>query len=458
MEPRHFDVLVIGAGQAAIPLSFDLAKAGRKVAVAERKALGGSCVNFGCTPTKAAIASARLMHQIRRACEYGLNVERAEPDFAAVMDRARAIAAESRTGLEQQFAAEGAPTLIRGNARFTGRDGKGYCVLVGTDDVIAETVVIDTGTRALVPEVPGLDKVEILTADNWIEMKELPKSLVFLGGGAVALELSQFFRRMGSSVEIVESGPAIGGHEDEDVSNALRHVLEVERIGVHTNAKVERVESTDGRATMFLADGRRIAGECVFVATGRKPNTGDLGVETVGVELDEKGRVKVDDKLRASAPNVFAVGDVRPGPMFTHASWDDYRIVKSQLLGDGSRSTRRVMPYAIFTDPQLGRVGMPEAEARKSGARIGVGRYDVCHNGQARESGLETGFVKVVVDMDSQKLLGAAVLAAEGAEMIQACVDLMNADVPYSVLRDSVVVHPTLMEAVQNAFEAVEEC
>jgi pyruvate/2-oxoglutarate dehydrogenase complex dihydrolipoamide dehydrogenase (E3) component len=436
-ETLSFDILIIGGGQAAPPLARALAKAGKTAALAERKYLGGSCVNFGCTPTKAAIASARVAHLARRANDYGLRIPQVEVDFAAVIRRANEIALESRTGLDHSFENSVNPKLLRGHARFLGRNDASFDVQVADTRVTAKQVVIDTGTRTAVPDIPGLDKINYMHAGNWLERTILPQRLAMIGSGYIGLEMAQFYRRMGSQVVVWEMGPRIAKKEDEEVSATIQQFLERDGIQFRLNAHIQSIDELDASD--------------VFIATGRKPNTDDLGLDTVGVELDRHGYIKVDRRLATNVTGIWAAGDAHVGPQFTHTAWDDYRILLSQITGDGSRTTDRIVPYAMFTDPELGRVGMTELEAREKGLKFRVARFEMNRNGKAREIGESGGFIKVLLEEGTENILGAAVLSVEGAELVHMYIDLMNARASSTVIRDAVHIHPTLAEAVQSA-------
>jgi pyruvate/2-oxoglutarate dehydrogenase complex dihydrolipoamide dehydrogenase (E3) component len=450
----RYDILIIGGGQAGIPLAHALAGAGKRVALAERKDLGGSCVNFGCTPTKAAIASARAAFQARRGAVFGLRIPTVEVDFPAVLDRARSIVMESRASLRRGFEKAESPRLLRGQARLVGREADAFRVRVGKEDVLAARVVLNTGARSLRPPIAGLEKVPYIHAGNWLDHHEVPRHLLFVGGGFIALEMSQFYRRMGSKVTVIDSARQILKREDEDVVFPLQRLLEAEGIQFRLDTLVQRAAPARGGVLLTIrsrAGQGQIRGSNLFLAAGRQPNTGDLGLETIGVKTSKEGFVKVDERLATNVPGVFAAGDIRGGPMFTHTSWDDFRILESQLAGDGSRTTRRVVPYAVYTDPELGRVGMSEREAKESGVKFKVGRFEMRNNGKAKELSETEGLIKVLVDGKSGLILGAAVLAADGSELVHMYADLMNAGAPYTVLRDAVHIHPTLAEAVQSA-------
>lgn len=455
--PSHreiFDVLLIGAGQAAIPLAHALARAGKRVGLAERKELGGSCVNFGCTPTKAVVASARIAFQARRAAVFGLRVPTVEVDFPAVLDRARSILMQSRASLRRDIEHAENLKLYSGHARLEGRQEKAFRIRVGAERLLARQVVLDTGTRTDRPEISGLQRIDFLHAGNWLDHHELPRHLVFAGGGYIALEMAQFYLRMGSRVMVVDGASQILKREDEDVVFLMQSLLESEGIAFRLNSRVTAVTPKGGGLTVTLegtGGKEHIQASQLFVAAGRKPNTDDLGLETVGVEISSDGFIRADERLETNVAGIWAAGDIRGGPMFTHTAWDDFRVLESQLVGDGRRTTRRVVPYGVYTDPELGRVGQTEREARASGARIAIGRFEMRNNGKARERSETEGAIKVVVDADTRRILGAAVLASEGAELVHMYVDLMNADAPYTVLRDAVHIHPTLAEAVQSA-------
>jgi pyruvate/2-oxoglutarate dehydrogenase complex dihydrolipoamide dehydrogenase (E3) component len=445
-----FDVVVIGAGQAGVPLAGALAKLGKRVALVERKFLGGSCINFGCTPTKAAIASARVAHLARRGAEFGLHIPTVDVDFAAVIDRARAIVETYRSGMEKQFGGEKQPVLIRGHARLDGRHDDRFRIRVGDVELLANQIVLDTGNRSFIPPIDGLDTVDVIHAGNWLDHRVLPERLIVIGGGVIAVEMAQFYRRMGSVVTIIEGQERIATTEDPDVSDLLQTIFEREGIALRLQTQVTRVERRGGDIVVHFGDGSELAGSDLFVATGRTPNTDDLGLETVGVE-STKGIIRVDERLETTVTGIWAAGDIRGGPMFTHTAWDDYRVLLSQMTGDRSRTTDRIVPYAIFTDPEIGRVAMNETEARRSDRQIKVSRFDIRRNSKATETSETDGFIKVIIDAGNQEILGATVFCHEGAELVHMYVDVMNARKPASVIRDAIHIHPTLAEAIQSA-------
>jgi pyruvate/2-oxoglutarate dehydrogenase complex dihydrolipoamide dehydrogenase (E3) component len=451
-EGTDYDVLIIGGGQAGIPLAYKLAAEGRTVALAERKDLGGSCVNFGCSPTKAAIASAKVAFQARRASEYGVEIPEVRVDFPAVLRRARGVAETKRAGLDRGLEGSENPRLIRGHARLEGREAGGFRVSVGDRSILVGELVLNTGTRTLVPPIEGIEDVEYIDAGNWLDREGLPDRLAVVGGSYIGLEMAQFYRRMGSDVTVVVgSSDHVTSNEDDDVSEAMRGILAEEGVKFVFCERAEKVaEDGDGLVLMLAGDDpAEVHATHLFLATGRLPNTDDLGLESVGLETDGRGFVEVDERLATDVEGIWVGGDIRGGPMFTHTSYDDHRVLLSQMAGDGSRTTERVVPYAIFTDPELGRVGMTEREAREAGYEVEIHYLNMEEEkGKAYELGENKGFIKVVSAAD--KVLGAAVLTAEGAELVHIYEDLMNADEPLSVVREAVYIHPTLAEDVQS--------
>ena len=458
MVTTKTETAIIGAGQAGVPLARALAKAGRQAALVERNHPGGSCVNWGCTPSKAMIASSRLAAQARRASEWGIRIPQVEVDFAAVMDRARAMVEGARGELEESLASEANLRLVRGHARLDGREGERFRLRVGDDVLLARRVVLDTGTRSARPPIEGLDDLpsgRLIDSENWIGRRELPERVVFLGGGTIALETAQAWRRFGAAVTIVESGPRLAEREDEDVSTELREALEAEGVSVRCGAKAARVEAVGDGVRLHFEDGEALDATHLFIAAGRQANTDDLGLDSIGLEPGKRGEIEVDEHLRTSVPGVFAAGDIRGGGQFTHTAYDDSRVLESQLLGDGSRTTDRVLPYAIFTEPELGRVGMTEAQAREAGHRVLVGHRLMSESGKAREIGRTRGFIKVVAEAGSRRILGAAALCDSGSEVVQLFIELMNAGATADTMLGAVHIHPTLGEAAKNAVAAL---
>jgi pyruvate/2-oxoglutarate dehydrogenase complex dihydrolipoamide dehydrogenase (E3) component len=456
MPSFEVDAAIIGAGQAGVPLARALANAGKQVTLIEAKHLGGSCVNFGCTPSKAMIASARLAAQARRAAEWGLRIAAVEVDFAAVMNRTRSIVRESTDSLDASFKGSENPRLIKAWGRLDGRDGERFRIRAGDDIMLARQVVLDTGNRTVMPGIPGLDQVPCITAETWVGLTKLPEQLIFLGGGTISLEMAQAFRRLGSAVTIIESAPRLAAHEDPEVSQAFYNILISEDIEIHLRAEAERIQATDGKISLHLKGGALVTGSHIFIAAGRRPNTDQLGLETVGVTCSDKGMVEVDKHLRTSTPGIWAAGDIRGGPQFTHTAYDDFGVIEAQMLGNGGKTTDRIIGYAVFTEPELGRVGMTEAQAREAGHDISIGRYEMKNNGKAREIGYREGFIKVIAETGTNRILGAAVLAADGAETVQLYLELMNAGATTETMLNAVHIHPTFGEAAKNAIVAIK--
>ncbi len=450
-----YDVLIIGGGQAGIPLAYKLAGRDFTVALAERKDLGGSCVNFGCSPTKAAIASAKVAFQARRASEYGVEIPEVRVDFPAVLRRARGVAETKRAGLDRGLEGSDNPVLIRGHARLEAREDGGFRVTVGDRSLLVGQVVLNTGTRTLIPPIEGLEAVDFIDSGNWLDREDLPGHLAIVGGSYIGLEMAQFYRRMGSDVTVVVgSSDHVASSEDDDVSEAMRDMLAEEGVGFVFCERARGV-AADGEGLTLTLDGddpAEVRATHLFLATGRRPNTDDLGLENVGLEADRRGFIQTDERLSTDVEGIWAGGDIRGGYMFTHTSYDDHRVLLSQMAGDGRRTTDRVVPYGIFTDPELGRVGMTEREAREAGHEVEVHRLDLQdEKGKAFELGENKGFIKVIADAATDRVLGAAVLTVEGAELVHIYEDLMNADEPLSVVREAVYIHPTLAEDIQSA-------
>jgi pyruvate/2-oxoglutarate dehydrogenase complex dihydrolipoamide dehydrogenase (E3) component len=456
MQPDIYDFVIIGAGQAGVPLAEALAKRNQRVALVERKHLGGSCINYGCTPTKAAIASAHLAHQARRAAEYGLQIADVKVDFEAVIKRASDVAASFRHGLEKRLRSSDNPVWIQGQARLDGTTDHLFNIKIGDKLIQAQQIILDTGAHTAVPRIAGLSNIDFIHAGNWLEHLSLPDHIAIIGGGYIAMEMGQFYRRMGSRVTIIERSAEILGREDPDVSEAVRQYLNEEGVEFQLKTGVESIARTENGVELRLVTGRRatlLNASHLFIATGRKPNTDDLGLETVGFSAGNF--LPVDEHCATPVEGIWAVGDVRGGAMFTHTAWDDYRVVLSQLTGDGSHTNHRVTPYAVFTDPELGRVGMTERQARQSGRQITIGKFDMKNDARSIEMGETRGFIKVIIDAATDQILGAAVLAAGGSELVHMYVDMMNARAPFTVIRDAVHIHPTQAESIQSAVRSI---
>jgi pyruvate/2-oxoglutarate dehydrogenase complex dihydrolipoamide dehydrogenase (E3) component len=446
---RAFDAIVIGTGQAGPSLAGRLSAAGMSTAVFERGRFGGTCVNTGCMPTKTLVASAYAAHLARRAADYGVSIRGAiDVDMKAVQARAQAVSRGSREGIESWMRSLPRCTVVTAHARFTGprtveADGASYT---------AERIFINVGGRASVPPLPGLAGVPFLTNTSMLELEEVPRHLVVIGGSYVALEFGQAFRRFGAEVTIVEQGPRLIPREDVDVSEAVREILEAEGISVRLNAACISVERRGTGVTARLDCGEQPAeatGSHLLLAAGRRPNTDDLGLEAAGVEVDGRGYIVVDGELRTSAPGVWALGDCTGRGAFTHTSYNDYEIVAANLLDHGQRTVADRLPaYALYIDPPLGRAGMTEAQAREKGLNVLVGKRPMTRVSRAVEKGETRGFMKVVVEAATGRLLGAAILGTGGDEAIHGILDTMYAGAPAAVLRRAMHIHPTVSELV----------
>lgn len=448
MSDTH-DAIIIGSGQAGPFLAARLAAAGRRVALIEREHWGGTCVNDGCMPTKTLVASARAAHIARRAADFGVTLGGpVGVDMKAVKARKDRIVQQAVGNLTRWL--EGVPglELVRGHARFTGP----HAVDVGGRALRAPQVFINVGGHATRPAWPGLEGVPALDHTQLLELDVLPEHLLIAGGSYIGLEFAQVFRRFGARVTVVEAADRLLPREDVDVSRELRHILEGEGIVFHTGASAARVSATAGGLRLALQAGgaaHEIEASHLLLATGRRPNTHDLGLDRAGIATDARGFIRVDDQLRTSVPGVWALGDVNGRGAFTHTAYNDHEIVVDQLLEGGRRRVSdRIPAYALFTDPPLGRIGLTEAEVRASGRRARVGVMPMSRVGRAKERGETQGFMKVLVDADTQRILGAALLCIEGDEIVHSLLDVMAANLPYTVVQHCMHIHPTVSELI----------
>ena len=460
--PQHFDAVVIGTGQGGSPLAVRLGKSGRKTAVIERGAFGGTCVNVGCTPTKSYVASARVAHVARHAAPYGVHVAGAVTvDLAQVKARKDQIIGESRSGVEKWLRGTDNVTVFNGHARFTGPHTLN---ISGPDGQIAaeleaDEIFINTGTRAVVPPLDGLERIRYYTNSSLLELTDLPEHLAIVGGSYIALEFAQVFRRFGSRVTVIVRGERVLAREDADFAQAVQKVLTREGIEFRFGAQPQRVEplAGDGVRIAFGADQPAVDATHLLFATGRQPNTDDLGLDAAGIATDKHGMIPVDGALRTQAPGVWAIGDVNGRGAFTHTSYDDYQIVAANLFDSGTRSVdSRIMAYAVFVDPPLARVGMSETEVRQSGRAALMATMPMSRVGRARERGETDGFMKVLVDADTKKILGAAILGIEGDEAIHTFIDIMTAGAPYPTLQYAMHIHPTISELVPTLLDGLK--
>jgi pyruvate/2-oxoglutarate dehydrogenase complex dihydrolipoamide dehydrogenase (E3) component len=447
--PTHYDAAVIGTGQAGPSLANRLSQTGMKVAVVERKYFGGTCVNNGCMPTKTLVASAYAARIAARAEDYGVALNAGfRIDMAKVKARKDAVVLAARSGLETWLTAMPGCTIYRGHARFISP----HDIAIGSDRLSADKVFINVGGRALVPPIPGLDQVDYFTNVSIMDLDFVPKHLLILGGSYIGLEFAQVYRRFGSEVTVIEAAARLVAREDDDISAGIKEILENEGIKFHLATKCSGLAK---RGSEIVAQLDGPAGRCEVVGThlllaiGRKPNTDDLGLEAAGVKLDPRGYVVTDEYLCTSVPHIWALGDCNGRGAFTHTSFNDYEIVAANVLDHAHRRvTERIATYALFIDPPLGRIGMTEHEARQTGRRVLIGKRPMTRVSRAVEKGETQGFMKILVDQNTGKILGAAILGTSGDEAIHCITDTMYADAPYSTLQHAVHIHPTVSELI----------
>jgi pyruvate/2-oxoglutarate dehydrogenase complex dihydrolipoamide dehydrogenase (E3) component len=451
-----FDAIVIGAGQAGPPLAERLGQAGMTVALIERKDFGGTCVNTGCTPTKTLVASAYAVHLARRAGDFGVTIGGpVGVDMKAVKARKDEVAGGSRGNVEKWVAGMKGVTAFRGQAAFESPTE----VRVNSELLAAPKVFLNVGGRPIVPDMPGVDRVKFLTSTSILELDELPRHLVVVGGSYIGLEFAQMYRRFGAEVTIVEKADRLIQREDGDISAAVKDILEAEGIHVRLKAECISFRPYDGEIGVGVdcTDGPpEIVGSHVLLAVGRRPNTDDLGLEKTGVAMDRHGYIAVDDQCRSSVPGIWAIGDCNGKGAFTHTSYNDFEIVAANLLDDDPRRVSdRIPVYGLFIDPPLGRVGMTEAEARKSGRRVLIGTRQMTRVKRAVEKGESLGFMKALVDADSHEILGAAILGLTGDEAVHGMLDVMYAKAPYTTISRAVHIHPTVSELIPTMLQGL---
>ncbi len=446
---QTFDAIIVGAGQAGPSLAGRLTGAGMKVALIERHLFGGTCVNTGCMPTKALVACAQAAHLARRAADYGVRIEGPiSVDMAAVKARKDKVAHTANANVEKWVRGMAGCTVMTGHARFVGPKE----LRIGDETIRAEHIFLNVGGRAAVPDFPGIDQVPYLTNTGILELDTLPRHLVIVGGSYIGLEFAQMYRRFGSAVTVVERSPHLLGREDDDVSTGIREILEGEGIAIRTNASCIRVASRGADITVAVdcTDGPpEIVGSHLLLAVGRRPNTDDLGLDAAGIAPDAHGYIPVDDTLETAVKGIWALGDCNGRGAFTHTSYNDFEIVAANLLDGGRRRVSdRISCYGLFIDPPLGRFGLTEAAARAAGHKIRVGKRMMTRVGRAVEKGETQGFMKVVVDAETDQILGGAILGVGGDEAVHSMLDTMSAGAPYQTLRDTMHIHPTVAELI----------
>ncbi len=452
-----YDAIVIGAGQAGVPLARAFAAAGRKTALIEAKLVGGTCINYGCTPTKTMIASANAAENARRAPRLGVLTGSVAVDLRKVRERKDEVVRSFRDRLRSRIVKSGVD-LIEGKARFSGRMAVDVALNTGgTTSLSAGIVIIDTGGRPRVPQMAGIDEVPYLDSTSIMELDEIPSHLLILGGGHVAVEFAQMFRRFGSQVTIIQKSGRLLSREDPDVSDAILQIFQKDGIRVILNATARQVgpgEDRMIRLAVTTPDGdRTLEGSHFLTAIGRTPNTEDLNLSAAGIQTDEQGAIPVDEHLQTNIQNVYATGDVNGGPAFTHISYDDYRILKTNLLENGSATTKgRLVPFTIFMDPQLGRVGLTETEARQQRKNIRVAKIRMDQVSRAIETDQTRGLQKAIVDAETGQILGAAILGLDGGEIMAMIEIAMIGKLPYTTLREAIFTHPSLSESLNTLF------
>jgi pyruvate/2-oxoglutarate dehydrogenase complex dihydrolipoamide dehydrogenase (E3) component len=459
-EAKQYDAIIIGSGQAGKPLSIALAKAGWRTALVERAHVGGTCINYGCTPTKTMFNSGRVAYLARRAADYGVHVGPVTVNMAEVRARKQKVVESFRNAGLRAIQRTNNLDLFTGDASFAHSHSVEVRTSGETLSLTAEKIFINTGGRPATPDIEGLAAIPYFDSTSVMELDTLPEHLLVLGGGYIGLEFGQMFRRYGSQVTIIQRGEQLLNREDPDVADEVAKILREDGVTVLLSSEATSVERTNGglRLTVRTPDGERtLSGSHLLAAAGRTPNTETLNLAAAGVETDKHGFVKVNDRLETNVAGIYALGDVKGGPQFTHISYDDFRIIRANLIEGGNASVDdRLVPYTVFIDPQLGRVGLSETEARSRGLRIRVAKLPMSHVARAIEMSETRGFMKAVVDADTNQILGCAVLGVEGGELMGMIEIAMMARLPYTVLKEAIFAHPTLAESLNNLFMAMD--
>jgi pyruvate/2-oxoglutarate dehydrogenase complex dihydrolipoamide dehydrogenase (E3) component len=454
---QKYDAIIIGTGQSGPSLAARLSNEGMKVAVAERHLFGGTCVNVGCIPTKTLVASARAAYMARRGADFGVMIDgNITVDMKKVKARKDALVQASNQGVENWMKSMDNTTVYEGHARFEGP----HTVRVGEDVLESDKIFINVGARSSAPPIPGLDDVDYMTNSQIMEVDFLPEHLLVLGGSYIGLEFGQMYRRFGSEVTVVQRDEHLVSREDEDVSEAVREIVENEGVTVCTDTGDQKIEQRGDRIAIQMMCGgasREVVGSHLLVATGRRPNTDDLGLDKAGIEADNRGNIQVDDELRTNVPGVWAIGDCNGKGAFTHTSYNDFEIVAANLIdGDPRRVSDRIMTYALYIDPPLARVGMTERQVRELGRKALVAKKPMSHIGRAKEKSETQGFMKFLVDAETKEFLGATILGVGGDEIIHCVLDVMYAKAPYTTIQRAVHIHPTVAELIPTTLQELK--
>ena len=452
----HYDAIVIGSGQGGVPLAVRFAELGWQVALIEKGNLGGTCINTGCTPTKTMVHRAQIAHYARNAARWGVRAENVAPDLRAIVAQKDEVVASFRAGSQKRIDKHSKVHLHRGLARFTGP----HQVQVGENLLESEKIFINTGGRPTIPEIAGLDPARTLTNESIMELKDVPDHLIILGGGYIGLEFGQMFRRFGSRVTILHSQKQILAREDPEIVTELQKILEGEGIEFHLDVHTTRAEHLEGGVKISVAGAsgvEEISGTHLLAAVGRRPNTDELGLDKAGVETNKAGYIRVNSRLETNVPGIWALGDVKGPPAFTHISYNDFQIIDANLTQEKNLTIEhRIVPYCVFTDPQLGGVGITEKEARSAGHKLKIGKIPMSGVARAIERDETAGLMKIVVDAADDRILGATILASEGGELVHILYTLMLGNLPYTLLKGAVYIHPTLAEGFFALMDSVK--
>ena len=459
---ENYDAVIIGTGQAGKPLALSLADADWKVAIIERDLVGGSCINVGCSPTKAMVSSARVAHLTRRASDYGVIISDMNINMKVIKAKKQKIVDSFRDGSTKRLESHKNIDLIMGEAKFKGENSLEINLLTGDKlQLTSEKIFINVGCRPDVPSIPGINQIAILNSSTIMELEEVPEHLLVLGGGYIGLEFGQMFRRFGSKVTIIHRGTQLLSREDTDIAEEVANIFQNEGIEVILNAEATEINQSDDSDIVltYKSDSteKSVSGTHLLIATGRVPNSESLNLKSAGVETTDKGYIIANEKLETNVPGIFSLGDVKGGPQFTHISYDDFRIIRSNLLeGENASTAGRLGPYVVFIDPQLVRIGMTEKEVEKAGYNYKVAKIPMSHVARALETDETNGFMKAIVDIDTKQILGGAILGVEGGEVMSVLQVAMMGKLPYTVLKEGIFAHPTFSESLNNLFMAMD--